>query len=310
MIYFYMRSILLTFVMSTFCFVAHAQVSILEIQGESDVSPYVGQTVTFQAFVTEAFGDTWFMQDAYGAWNGIYVVGPGLVVPPNSPWWNEERPPEVGDELIIEGIVEEVDGNTQIMNASLVEQVEFWMATPAGIWLVASAFQDEQYEGTRVRIDGAEVVTEPDENGVWVVADATGELTCWGVDTDDPSNNEDPDGPSVGDIYQVYGALRQVGEEYVLMVGDIDVIYLSVEDPAMGQDLRCYPNPAMSGEVFTVESPSGKLIEELNILDANGKVCDTWSVTPTNRISISTNEWAPGRYHVVSNLGASVILVK
>jgi hypothetical protein len=41
------------------------------------------------------------------------------------------------------------------------------------------------------------------------------------VDTYDPSLNEDPDGPTPGDAYKIYGALHQVAAGYQLDVGDI-----------------------------------------------------------------------------------------
>jgi hypothetical protein len=44
------------------------------------------------------------------------------------------------------------------------------------------------------------------------------------VDAYDPSLNEDPDGPTPGDVYKIYGALHQVGAGYQLDVGDIDTL--------------------------------------------------------------------------------------
>jgi hypothetical protein len=61
-------------------------VPMIELQGESDVSPYEGQTVTVSGKVTEHFGDSWYMQDAFGAWNGIYIEGPAVSIPANPRW--------------------------------------------------------------------------------------------------------------------------------------------------------------------------------------------------------------------------------
>ena len=137
------------------------QTPLADIQGQTDVSPYAGDTVTITAMVTEPLGDTWFMQDMAGPWNGLMVVGPDVLIPAYTPYWNSDRQPEVGDLLTLHGTVEEVEGNTQLMGAELVEFVNFWMATPIGTWLTADQFQDEQHEGTRVRIDNATVVSEP-----------------------------------------------------------------------------------------------------------------------------------------------------
>jgi len=49
------------------------------------------------------------------------------------------------------------------------------------------------------------VLTEPHAEGHGTVAMTNGERSCWGVDTYDPSGKEDPDGPTPGDIYLIYG---------------------------------------------------------------------------------------------------------
>lgn len=216
----------------------------IEVQGEGDTSPYVDQQITVSGKVTETFGDSWYMQDDYGAWNGLYIVGPDVVIPANVPYWNADRQPEVGDVLELTGTVIEEDGNTQLVDVTLVEFVDFWNATPAGIWTTAAETQDEQYEGTRIRLENATVLTAPDADGYWTVAMDDGEVTCWGIDTYDPSNNEDPDGPTPGDVYLIYGASHQAGDEYVLHVGDIDVVTLGTADLEASEDAWVvYPNP-------------------------------------------------------------------
>ena len=231
---------------------ASAQITpFIEIQGEAAASPYENQTVTVSGKVTETFGDSWYMQDAYGAWNGLYIVGPNVVIPANAPYWNADRQPEVGDVLELTGTVVEEDGNTQLVDVELVEFVDFWNATPAGVWTSAAESQDEQYEGTRIRLENATVLTAPDADGYWTVAMDDGEVTCWGVDTYDPSGNEDPDGPTPGDVYLIYGASHQAGDEYVLHVGDIDVVSLGVASTA-SQPWSVYPNPVQS--VLTLDA--------------------------------------------------------
>lgn len=216
----------------------------IEVQGEGDTSPYIDQQITVSGKVTETFGDSWYMQDDYGAWNGLYIVGPDVVIPANVPYWNADRQPEVGDVLELTGTVIEEDGNTQLVDVTLVEFVDFWNATPAGIWTTAAETQDEQYEGTRIRLENATVLTAPDADGYWTVAMDDGEVTCWGIDTYDPSNNEDPDGPTPGDVYLIYGASHQAGDEYVLHVGDIDVVTLGTADLEASEDAWVvYPNP-------------------------------------------------------------------
>jgi hypothetical protein len=234
---------------------ANAQIiPLADVQGQVESSPYENQQVNVSGKVTEAFGDTWYLQDDYGAWNGLYVVGPDVVIPANVPYWNGDRQPEVGDVLELTGTVIEEDGNTQLVDVELVEFVDFWNATPAGIWTTAAETQDEQYEGTRIRLENATVLTEPDADGYWTVAMPDGEVTCWGVDTYDPSGNEDPDGPTPGDVYLIYGASHQNGDAYVLHVGDIDVVSLGVSEQPVFQWLA-YPNPV--ADALTIESGAG-----------------------------------------------------
>ena len=140
------------------------------------------------------------------------------------------------------------------MDVELVEFVDFWNATPAGIWTTAAETQDEQYEGTRIRLENATVLTEPDADGYWAVSMPDGEVTCWGVDTYDPSGNEDPDGPTPGDVYQIYGASHQNGDAYVLHVGDIDVVSLGVVEQAVLPWL-VYPSPVT--DALTIQAGAG-----------------------------------------------------
>ncbi|MFZ9055470.1 MAG: hypothetical protein ACO2ZL_06650 [Flavobacteriales bacterium] len=249
-------------------------VPMIELQGESDVSPYAGQTVTVSGKVTEYFGDSWYMQDGFGSWNGVYIEGPTVAIPANPPYWSADRQPEVGDVLEISGTVAEVDGNTQIIDATLVDFVDFWNATPMGIWVTAAELQDEQYEGTRVRVDNATVLTAPDAEGYWTVGLEDGEVTCWGVDTYDPSGNEDPDGPTPGDVYQIYGASHQNGDAFVLHVGDIDVLSLDVQENEMAR-VRLYPNPAHSMLRFACSSSrvEGNVVF-ISLFDARGSMLE------------------------------------
>ena len=284
-----------------------AQTPLADIQGQTDVSPYVGDTVTITAMVTEPFGDIWFMQDMAGPWNGLMVVGPDVIIPANSPYWNSDRQPEVGDLMTLHGTVEEVNGNTQLMGAEIVDFVDFWMATPIGTWLTADQFQDEQYEGTRVRIDNATVVSEPDENGIWTVNDGTGDVTCWGVDTYDPSGNEDPDGPSVGDVYQIYGAFRQTDAEYVMMVGDIDVIFLSV-DELNRSSMDVFPVPVQSE--FTVQSGTSEPVTSIHLYNSMGQEVALGPWTPSMSVILNIQALKPGHYTLVTNLGSQSVMVR
>ena len=261
---------------------------LIEVQGESMVSPLEGQVIAISGKVTEYFGDTWYMQDDFGAWNGVYVVGPDVSIVSNPPYWSGDRQPEVGDVLEITGTVAEIDGNTTIVDAVLTNFVDFWNATAMGVWLTADEFQDEQYEGTRVRMDNATILTSPDEDGYWTVSDGAGEVKCWGIDADDPANNEDPDGPSPGDVYQIYGAMHQIGDEYVLHVGDIDVLSLSLNERTDRTDFRMYPNPAAEVLILANTEPqNARSNGQLICKDLQGRIIEVFEVSLGEQIDIS-----------------------
>jgi hypothetical protein len=257
--------------------------SCAEVQGQADSSPYEGQAVTVSGKVTEYFGDNWYIQDDFGAWNGIYCVGPNVVVDANPPWWNAERQPEVGDVFELTGTVVEQDGNTQLVDITDYVFVDYWNATPAGTYVDVVDMADESLEGTRVRFQNVVVASAPDEDGVWTISDATGTATIMGVDTYDPSMNEDPDGPTPGDVYNVYGALRQIGEGYVLDCGDIDTVSLVVGlEERLAAQLAVFPVPATEG--VTVSGLAGAY--GWTLVNALGQTVATGMANGTTRLPL------------------------
>lgn len=261
-----------------------------EIQGQTEISPYEGQQVTVSGKVTEFFGDVWYIQDDYGAWNGLLCVGPNVVIDPNPPWWNDPRQPEVGDVLELTGTIVEADGNTQLMDITEYVFIDFWNATAAGVGVTVAEMMDESLEGTRARLESVTVMTAPDGSSVWTVSDATGTATIIGVDVDDPGNNEDADGPTPGDVYRVYGAVRQIGDDYVLDLGDIDTLSLVVGLEELETALSIYPNPAT--DLLNLAGIQGD--HAWSLMDALGRPVMHGSGTGSFQIDVST---APsGRY--------------
>ena len=275
------------------CTVGQAQtLTCAEIQGESDVSPYEGQQVTVSGKVTVYFGDIWYIQDDYGPWNGLMCVGPDVVIEANPPWWNEPRQPEVGDVLQLTGTIVESNGNTQMMDITDYVFNDYWNATPAGAGVTVAEMMDESLEGTRARLDPVTVMTAP-EDGVWTVSDGTGTLTVYGVDTDDPGMNEDADGPTPGDVYRIYGAVRQMGEEYVLDLNDIDTLSLTtgIEEP-MELTLLMMPNPASNAVLISGLRQPGVW----KVYDAMGRTVRTDQAS--GGFTLSLEGMVPGRYTV------------
>lgn len=268
-------------------------IPLIQIQGEQDVSPYENQEVSFNARVTNAFGDYWYMQDEYGAWNGILVLEDDLLVPVNPPWWTEPRQPEVGDELTLTGTVVEVDGNTQLIDVVLVEQTEFWMATAAGVEVNALGTQDESLEGTRVRLVSMTVSSTANDQDEWNVTDVSGEVTIIGID--------DEAIPAIGDVYDVYGSVREFNGIYKVEVSDIDVISLGVEDIEESQ-FNAFPNPVEDYSMVTSE----EFIQSFEIRDLSGKLLLSNEVR-AHSFAIERSNFANGAYVLSVQLNNQVI---
>ena len=272
-----------------------------EIQGQADVSPYEGQEVTVSAKVTDYFGDVWYIQDDFGAWNGVMCIGPNVIIEANPPWWNAPRQPEVGDVMELTGTIVEVDGNTQLMDITDFVFIDYWNATAAGTGCTIEEMMDESLEGTRVRLDPVTVMSAP-EGGVWTASDATGTVTIIGLDTDDPSNNEDPDGPTPGDVYRVYGSVRQIGAEYVVDLSDIDTLSLVVGlQEEMAAALSVHPVP--TSDVLHVQGWNGA--QQWQLIDAMGRTLQSGNAGGAFDLDLTSTP--KGRYFLSISQGEVTI---
>ncbi len=148
-------------------------VPIRDIQYTTDPSgdsPLLGEEVTITGIVTGesyAFGSTYYVQDAPGAWNGILVYDPV----------NENAE---GDSVTITGTVDEYYGVTEITDVSSFEIHSHFAELPEPAlvttgMVATGADSAEAYEGVLVQIAGAITVTNDDlGNGEWEIDDGTG----------------------------------------------------------------------------------------------------------------------------------------
>jgi len=89
-------------------------------------SPFEGQEVSVTGKVTEFFGDSWYMQDDFGPWNGVYVVGPEVSIASYPPYWSAARQPRGGGcALKSKELWLKLMGNTEIIDAVLINFVDF-----------------------------------------------------------------------------------------------------------------------------------------------------------------------------------------
>ncbi len=223
---------------------AQQNVTIYQIQGQQDHSPYEGQMITTSGIVTATFGPGFFIQDGAGEWNGIYVYTSQAV--------------SVGDDVTLTGEVAEYYDLTEIKNVSNITVNSSANPLPepylSGTWDV----NDESLEGVLVRIESA-ICTNPDLGyGEWELDDGSG--PCRVDDLGIVYQAE------LGITYAVTGPLYYSFEDYKILPRDesdiqiLESLYF-VEGPEqteVGEDhvtLSWKTNVAATTEAFFGISP-------------------------------------------------------
>ena len=189
--------------------------TIFEIQGEASSSPYHGQTVITSGIVTADFISGYFLQDGTGAWNGVFVYGYGHGL-------------DIGDEVRIEGEVDEYSGLTEIKDVSSTEILSTGNSLPAATVLTTFGCNLENYEGVLVQTTGdcdSENPDDPLDWNEWSIDDGTGSIRM-----DDLGYLYEP---VLGTNYQITGPLHYTHSNYKIEPRDsLDIIITSVQpDP-------------------------------------------------------------------------------
>ncbi|RKY35687.1 MAG: hypothetical protein DRP73_04505, partial [Candidatus Omnitrophota bacterium] len=181
--------------------------TIYEIQGQADESPYVGETVVTYGIVTGVFGNNFFMEEQPGgAWHGIYVYRGGTSEPVVAR----------GDSLRITGTVSEYYGMTELTNPT-IDILASGVTVPGPTMLATGSVPVEDYEGVLVKVDNA-VCTNPDLGyGEWEVDDGSGP-----VRVDDMGYSYTPDS---GAMYMVTGPLFYSYGNYKIEPRDENDVY-------------------------------------------------------------------------------------
>ena len=144
--------------------------TIYDIQGQAPSSPLEGQIVSTTGVVTANFGDSYFMQDGYGEWNGLFI-------------WDGGRNPSIGDSVVLTGLVEEYENinypgeKTELKNISAFYHISSNNVLPEAI-LIGTGQASESYESVLVTVNNA-VCTDPNYQSdyyMWKVDDGSGIL--------------------------------------------------------------------------------------------------------------------------------------
>ncbi|MDB4303415.1 metallophosphoesterase [Desulfosarcina sp.] len=128
-------------------------------------SPLVGQYVTVGGIVT-AYGyndDNYFISSsAGGAWSGIFI-------------YDNNYYPYVGDSIILQGLVYEYNGLTEIKSISSFNVVSAGNPLPSPAQVSTNdVYTQEAYESVFVEINNAQVTQSYDEWNEWRVDDGSG----------------------------------------------------------------------------------------------------------------------------------------
>lgn len=203
-------------------------VAIATVQGEGDESAHVGTTLQVEGTITAvASGEGFFMQDANGAGNGIWVE------------YTDVASLSIGDGVHVVGTVAEVESVTTILAdevteaAAPVEVVADTLASP-------SAAIDEMYESVLVVVKGA-WAAEANEDGQWEIYYETSDsvmVNDWIYLYT----------PTAGNVYHVTGVVNGKADAYMLeprMESDIvDVTTTTDVNPEIELvEFKVYPNP-------------------------------------------------------------------
>jgi hypothetical protein len=181
-------------------------VPIKNVQGQTNASPYQNKTVSIKGIVTGVFGSNFYIQDATGPWNGIYV-------------YNSKTIPEEGDELIITGLITEYYELTEMSDLTYYSLLSKNNPLPAPVVLKSGDLSNtnalaEQYESVYVRILNVTCNTGVLAYGLWKVNDGSGDC-----------NIHNPVGfdfkPVIGTAYDITGI-----ENYTFSERKIDIRYI------------------------------------------------------------------------------------
>lgn len=135
------------------------EISISDIQGGTESSPYTGQTIAATGIVTAVTYSGFFLQDQPGPWNGIWVYG------------GQESVTE-GDEVLVTGEIAEYYDMTEI-DVQSVDVLSSNNPLPEPV-VIATGELGEAHEGVLVTFQNAVCTALPNQYGEWNVDDGTG----------------------------------------------------------------------------------------------------------------------------------------
>ncbi len=146
----------------------------------NDSSSYAGDTIHTYGIVTGVFDRGHFIQDAYGAWNGVYVYK-----------WGSDTLYEVGDSIEITGTIAEYYGLTEISPISETV-LKKGVTIPEPLKLDVGEMSAESLEGVYLQVDTVIVSNDSLGYGEWEITEngEYGRVDDMGTYTYSPTNDD------------------------------------------------------------------------------------------------------------------------
>ncbi len=203
-------------------------VSIYDIQGQQDESPYNEQIVSTSGIVTGNFGDNYYIQDGSGEWNGLFIYESG-------------RNPSVGDSVIITGEIDEYYGKTELKNVSDYYFISGNNTLPDPV-VVQTGNVSEGHESVLVKVNSA-LCTDDNYQAnyfMWTVNDGTGDLRIHNTAVFEYN-------PTQGEYYSIIGPMNYDFDEWkielrfesdVMSGGDTDGPVLVEVTPVINTNIK------------------------------------------------------------------------
>ncbi len=223
---------------------------IYEIQTTADSlegpSPYLGESVKIAGIVTAVTSNGYYLQDAAGAWSGIYI-------------YDIIHFPGRGDSLIITGLVDEYFSLTELKDLTVYSLESSNNVLPDSILVSTGNIAQEEYEGVFVYVTNAECINNDLGYGEWLVNDSSGDVRI-----DDQMYAYSA---SVGVSYNITGVVNYNFSNFKIEprdAGDISLftpdtpVNINIEIIAAGDSIKIsWNNEGYEYKIYSCDDPYG-----------------------------------------------------
>ena len=247
-------------------------------------SPLLGQTVQIWGIVSAITENGYFIQDDFGAWNGIFVH-------------DYSNSPSLGDNISVVGVVIEYYEKTEISEVSSYALNSSNNNIYDAINISTNEINQEMYEGVLVKVTNAECINNDVGYGEWLINDSSGDAIVDDLMFGFSSN--------IGAIYDITGVVDYSFSNFKLEPRfESDIVPNSIgskpKNSTQQIQLDIFPNPFNSKITFSIDS---NLVNNslLKIFNINGQLIET--LKADRELCWDASNCASGIYfvHLVQN---------